>query len=302
MIWIFAAGSLLGITAAYLLSRFFYAKKMEQNQYGLLALWILLSIAVPVAGFAYGWFLLLVYMRQQDGTFMEEYSSYIHNKVYNFESLRETLRQDRELLNMTSHSAENTWMMKNLLLRMSNENTVNQEKIIKKGLNHPDMEAVHYAATITNVLHDRLLNLIQQQKKEIVPDRPSSYKQLFASYQDYLSSELLSNAIREKTEAEYEAFLREAAKAFPEDVQYTEALGLCLFEKNPEEGERIFEKLLKQNPNSANVMWGWLKISYKKERWERVFELAVRLKNHPDLVSFPGNQQEIIRFLGGEQK
>ncbi|KZZ85685.1 tetratricopeptide repeat protein [Bacillus sp. SJS] len=302
MIWIFAAGSLLGITASILLSKFYYVKKIEQNQYGLLILWILLSFSVPVLGFVYGWFLLLAYMRKQDDTFMEEYSSYIHNKVYNFESLRETLRQDRELLNMTSHSTENTWMMKNLLLHMSNENTVNQEKIIKKGLNHPDMEAVHYAATITNVLHDRLSNLIQQQKKEKVTDRPSSYRQLLDSYQDYLSSELLSSAIREKTEAEYEVFLREAAEAFPDDPKYTEALGLYLFEKNPDEGERIFEGLLEQNPNSANVMWGWLKISYTKERWERVFELADRLRNHPDLVSFPGNQQEIIRYLGGEQK
>lgn len=302
MIFLLGAGAVIGCAVSFAAARFYFAGKLEPSQHGLLVLWVMLSLMLPFIGFLYGFLLIRLFLKKKDGSFMDEYSSYIQNKVYNFENVRETLKQDRKLLSASGHSSENGWLMKSLLLNMSNEQTINQEKVIKKGLSHPDKEAVHYAATITNVLQDRLANQIKLQKKERSADRPVTYKKLLSSYHDYLSSELLSSAVREKTESEYEAFLKEASAEFPEDPQYREALGMLLFEKDPQEGERIFQRLLHEYPQSVQVMWGWLQIYYKNERWERVFELAVRLRSHPDLNSFPIRQQEIIEYLGGNTK
>ncbi|AZB43959.1 hypothetical protein CEF21_17475 [Bacillus sp. FJAT-42376] len=302
MMILLGAGSVIGCAVSFAAARFYFAGKVEKDQHGLLMLWVMLSLLLPFIGFIFGFILLRLFVKNQDGSFMDEYSSYIQNKVYNFENLRETLNQDRQLLSASGYSSGNGWMMKSLLLNMSNEKTISQEKIIKKGLNHPDREAVHYAATITNVLQDRLANQITQQKRDLSAEHPITYQQLLSTYKEYLSSELLSSAIREKTELDYEGFLREAAAEFPEDFQYREALGMLIFEKNPQESEQIFQSLLHEQPQSAQVMWGWLQISYQNGSWDRVFELAVRLRNHPDINSFPIRQQKIIQYLGGNNR
>ncbi|MGD6816888.1 hypothetical protein ACQCVE_07355 [Metabacillus sp. 113a] len=298
MIWMFFLGILLGVIAAVLSRR--YAKNMERSQHGLLFLWVLLACAVPIIGFIGGWVMVYVFRKRQDGTFMEDYSTYIHNKVYNFESLREMLKQDRHLLSAEGQTSENSWMIKSLLLNMSNEKNTHQEKIIKKGLSHPDQEAVHYAATITNVLQDRLLNQLQKLKIEKSPELPNSYEVLLESYQEYLSSDLLSSALREKTEKEYEMFLKEASGLFPEHDSFTVALADFLLESNPEESDKLYERIYEKDPRSSKLMWGKLRISYQKGEWNQVFRLAALLMEQPDLRFFSEQQQETIRFLGGK--
>ncbi|MTH52811.1 hypothetical protein GKZ89_05265 [Bacillus mangrovi] len=295
-------GGIAGTVLSIVFSRIFYKKKLKKDQQGLLVLWSLLSLLLPVIGFLFGWLMVRRFRSRSDDAFMSGYSSYITNKVYNFENLRASLAEDRRLLNAGSHSTENAWVMKNLLLHMSNEENNHHEILIKKGLNHPDKEAVHYAATITNVLQDRLTERIRDLNKKKAPEHPEVYIQLMAAYEEFLSSELISSGIREMAEYEYEALLREAEALYKENHVYTESLGLFLFEKNREEGERILSRLFDKNPDSSKVLWGWLQVSYKNGHWKAVFELAGKLGDHRDFQTFPDKQQEIIQYLGGSRR
>lgn len=285
--------SIFVIVLAHLMKR-----KLDVKEKGLADWWGILSLILPAVGFISGYLLLIFHKKKSNSSFMDEYSQYVDKEVYNFDLLREDLKKDEDFLAVsTIKGEEGAGVLKKMILNISNERTVRHSSLLEKALNYSDSETVHYAATIRNVLHERILQQLEQDRKNLSHANPETYTALHRSYKSYLESGLYTRSFKSELEAEYELFLKEGLKRFPNHADLLKAYGNLVMHKKPEEGEKAFRRALKILPHSIDAELGMFKVFYQQKKWPEVFNLAKNLYKHPQFTILPSKDQETIRLF-----
>ncbi|MCD7035757.1 hypothetical protein LRR81_16050 [Metabacillus sp. GX 13764] len=257
-------------------------RKWEEEEKGLAEWWMILAFVLPVAGFLAGYFMAKHHRSHKNTSFMDEYSQYIEKGVYNFDLLREQLEKDEDLLSVNlSGEQEGAGILKSIMLNLSNEKTIGHKVLLDKALSNSDRETVHYAAAIRNVLHERAVQQIDQEKRNLSSDSIAGYLSLMNSYRNYLDSGLYDTALKSDIEEEYGTFLKQALFSFPNQPEFLKAFGSLMLEKDLVTAEAAFKQALSSDQGSIDAEMGLFRAAYLKSDWPEIFRLAEKIYRHP---------------------